>query len=196
MISKVWRAMVAAGVVTFGAGVAQAQPTLGAKDDTTGMFCVYQALTSNDDYQTVAQVFLYDDTPEELIGRAAVLLNSTTSECAKTHMVTQSKAASMADMGLYGSVIDYLSGDLKKAGAPAKALTRMFGVYDELSEEEHDKFFEADWRSDVEFTTKLRKGLIAAGVPKQDEAIDTALTMFEVSAMADQAIFTFLVDDL
>ena len=58
------------------------------------------------------------------------------------------------------------------------------------------EFFEADWRSDVEFTSKMRKGLIAAGIPKKDEAIDTALTMFEVSAMADQAIFTFLVDDL
>ena len=72
----------------------------------------------------------------------------------------------------------------------------MFDVYDALADEEHDKFFEADWRSDVAFEGKLRKGLIAAGIPKKDEAIDTALMMFEVSAMADQAIFTFLVDDL
>jgi hypothetical protein len=196
MKSGLWRGGVIAAVIAFGAGTAQAQPTAGAKDDTTGMFCVYKQLTSNEDYETVARVFLYDDTPEELIGRAAVLLNSTANECATTHMVTQSKAASMADMGLYGSVIDYLQGDLKKAGVSAKALKAMFSVYDELSDEEHDKFFDADWRSDVEFTGKLRKGVIAAGLPKKDETIDTALTIFEVSAMADQAIFTFLVDDL
>ena len=197
MKSGIWRAgLVAVAIAAGGAGVAQAQPTAGAKDDTTGMFCVYTALAKSGDADMVAQVFLSDDTPEELIGRSAVVLDRTTTDCANAHMVSLSKSASMADMGLYGSVIDYLRKDLSAAGASAKALKAMFGVYDELSDEERAKFFEADWRSDVEFTTKMRKGLTAAGIPKKDEAIDTALTMFEVSAMADQAIFTFLVDDL
>ena len=196
MKSGIWLAGLVAAVVACGAGVAQAQPTAGAKDDTTGMFCVYTALAKSGDADMVAQVFLSDDTPEELIGRSAVVLDRTTTDCANAHMVSLSKSASMADMGLYGSVIDYLRKDLSAAGASAKALKAMFGVYDELSDEERAKFFEADWRSDVEFTTKMRKGLTAAGIPKKDEAIDTALTMFEVSAMADQAIFTFLVDDL
>ena len=196
MKSGIWLAGLVAAAVACGAGVAQAQPTAGAKDDTTGMFCVYTALAKSGDADMVAQVFLSDDTPEELIGRSAVVLDRTTTDCANAHMVSLSKSASMADMGLYGSVIDYLRKELSAAGASAKALKAMFGVYDELSDEERAKFFEADWRSDVEFTTKMRKGLTAAGIPKKDEAIDTALTMFEVSAMADQAIFTFLVDDL
>lgn len=196
MISRIWRAGCGAAVFACGAGAGHAQPTLGAKDDQTGMFCVYRTLTESGNAEDVAKVFLYDDTPEELIGRSAVVLDRTALDCATTYMLTRSKAASMSDMGLYGSAIDYLGAELKKAGASAKALKAMFGVYDELSEEEHDKFFESDWRSEVAFETKLRKALIAAGIPKKDEAIDLALTIFEVSAMADQAIFTFLVDDL
>lgn len=177
------------------AATASAQPTAAAKDDETGLFCVYDTLSA-EDAATVAKVFLYDDTPEEQIGQAALIVRSAAEACRDRFGLSPSKAASMSDMGIYGTVIDYLSGALRAAGATQQAVDGMFYVYGGLGEEEIDKLFDADWRSDIAFAGKLKQALVDNGMPDRDETIDTSFTVFEVSAMADEAIYLFLVADL
>ena len=178
------------------AGMAQAQPTAGAKDDTTGVFCVYNALVAEQKSELVAKAFIDEETPSDVVKEAAELLSTTRLSCAETHMLSRGEMQSMGAMGLYGSIIDHLGKELRVAGASAKAVKAMYAAYDELSEDDHVMFREEEWREDADFMGKLRKKLTAAGIPKKDEAIDMAMTLLEASSMADQAIFDFLVDDL
>lgn len=191
------RGIMLAGIVSLaGMGAASAQPTAGAKDDTTGIFCVYNALAGSEDAAMVAQVFLSDAVPEENIGRAALVVGDATTDCAQTHGLSDSQAAAMSDMGIYGTVIDYLSGQLKADGVQPRGLKQLFDVYDGLSEDEVAQFLDLEWRSNIAFSGKLKQQLKAGGIPDKDSAIDASFDIFEVSAMADQAIFLFLVDDL
>lgn len=190
------RGLLLAGLLAAGAGVAHAQPTADAKDDTTGLFCVYNTLAASEHAGLVADVFLYDTTPEEDVGKAALIVSDATRACGETFMLSLSKAASASDMGIYGVVVDRLTALLREQGAGKRAIDRLFAIYDELGEEDVDRLFDSEWRSDVEFSGKLKRSLVAGGVPEKDTAIDAAFDLFEVSAMANQAIFTFLVDDL
>lgn len=193
---RIRAALASVVLAACGAGVAQAQPTAGAKDDTTGVFCVYNALVAAQKADLVARAYLDEETPDELVTEAADLLSNMGQSCAETHMLSQGKMRSMGIMGLYGPMIDHLGKELRKAGASAKAVKAVYAAYDALSEEDHVMFREEEWRDDANFTGKLRKKLTAAGIPKKDEAIDMAMTLLEASSMADRAIFDFLVDDL
>jgi len=190
------RGIFLAGLLAAGVGAAHAQPTADARDDTTGLFCVYNALAAGEHAALVANVFLSDATPEEDVGNAALVVSDATRVCSETFMLSPSKAASASDMGIYGVAVDHLSAILREQGAGKPAIDRLFAIYDELDEDDVARLFDSDWRSDVEFAGRLKRSLVAGGVPDRDAAIDAAFDIFEVSAMAGQAIFTFLVDDL
>jgi hypothetical protein len=93
-------------------------------------------------------------------------------------------------------VIDHLGGQLAAAGMNKRALVRMYGVYDGLEEEEADLFLTEGWREDSAFVAKIRKQLKTAGVPDKDETMEMAFSILELSAVADDVIFSFLTDDL
>ncbi len=190
------RGLLLAGLLATGAGAAHAQPTADARDDATGLFCVYNTLAAGEHALLVANVFLSDATPEEDVGNAALAVSDATQACSERFMLSPSKAASASDMGIYGVAVDRLSAFLREQGAGKRAIDRLFAIYDELGEDDVDRFFDSEWRSDVDFAGRLRRSLVAGGVPDKDAAIDAAFDIFEISAMADQAIFTFLVDDL
>jgi len=190
------RGMLLAGMMLAGVGAAQAQPTADAKDDTTGLFCVYNTLVAGGRAELVANVFLYDTTPEEDIDNAALVVRDATLACAETFMLSPSKTASASDMGIYGVAVDHLAAILREQGAGKRAMDRLFAVYDELDDDDIDRFFDGEWRSDVEFSGRLKRNLVAGGVPDKDAAIDAAFDIFEISAKADQVIYLFLVDDL
>jgi hypothetical protein len=57
--------LTAAGLIGF-SGAANAQPTPAA-DDAGGMYCVYDDLVADKDYEIVAEVLLYSDaTPADV----------------------------------------------------------------------------------------------------------------------------------
>jgi hypothetical protein len=190
------RALLLAGVLSIGVGAAHAQPTADAKDDTTGLFCVYNRLAAGERAGMVADVFLYDTAPEDDVGNAALVVNDAARACAEEFMLSPSKAASASDMGIYGVAVDHLADIVREQGANKRAIDKMFSVYDALTDEELAKLSEGEWRSDIAFSGKVKRSLVAAGVPDKDAAIDAAFDIFEVSAMADQVIYLFLVDDL
>ncbi len=187
--------LIAGFLAVLVAGAAHGQPTRDAKDDTTGLFCVYNKLSASEHAGMVANVFLYDTAPEDDVDGAALVVNDAVRACAEAFMLSGSKAASAADMGIYGVAVDHLADVVRKEGANKRAIEKMFGVYDAFTDEELDKF-EGEWRSDIEFSGKVKRSLISAGVPDKDAAIDAAFEIFEVSAQADQVVFLFLVDDL
>ena len=183
-------ALAAAGL--FGAGSALAQET--PPDD--GMMCVYQQLVEQESFDVVARVFLYDDTPEDDIAEAAVHVAAAQKDCGEQYGLTEGQVASIGDLGIYGAAVDYLGLQMMDAGATEQAVHDVISFFGELTEEELDKFFDADWRSDMAFYTKLKDGFVARGVPDQDESIDLAMNVLEIRAMADEAMFLFQLDEL
>lgn len=197
------RGILIGAAVMLASGAAFAQPTAGAKDDTTGLFCVYNALTANGGAKVVAEVFLQHGIEDSEGDAWAVRMieaveaqDAATDACSEEYDLTPGKGDAATDMGVFGAAIDHLNGQLAAAGMNKRALGRMYGVYDGLEDDEADLFLSEGWREDAAFAAKIRKQLKTAGVPDKDETMEMAFSILELSALSDEVIFSFLTDDL
>lgn len=186
-------ALLAAGM--FAMAPAQAQ-TADPGDEQGPMYCVYNTLIDTSDYELVAEAFLYDDLSQEDIDEAALKVKDASDACAKTHKLTQSQAASAADIGLYGATADYLSEDLMLEDVPDAAIDGIYDVMEALSDDDLDKLFEDNWRSDLAFSGRLKAALIAKGIPDDDYAIETSFQIIELASMALDSVMLFMLDEL
>lgn len=159
-----------------------------------GVTCVYEKLTANRGYEVVAEVYLRDDVPENLIPQAASILDLATRSCAETHGWGASRTASAADVGLYRATIDFLMGQMKDGGAGEAAVAAFRASVSGIASDEYAAFAEQDWRSDIAFTRRLRGIALAAGLPDTDAVMDMALEALELGARSDYSVSLFLLD--
>lgn len=194
------RGILIGAAVMFASGAAFAQPTAGAKDDTTGLFCVYNAIKASGGVEAVGATFLdqepFDDVQGVEWAGALQDQEDAVETCRETFDLSDGKALAANDMGALGSAVDYLGEELIAAGVSKRALGRVHGVYDGLEDAEADLLVSESWREDATFAAKIRKQLKTAGVPDKDETMEMAFSILELSALSDEVIFSFLTDDL
>lgn len=159
-----------------------------------GVGCVYEELTANRGFEIVAEVFLRDDVPENRIPQAASILDLATQGCAEKHGWSISRTASASDVGLYGATIDFLLGRIGQAGAAEASVEKFRAAVAAMSSADYAAFAEADWRSDLAFTHRLRGIALEAGLPDTDEVMDMALEALELGARSDYSVSLFLLD--
>jgi hypothetical protein len=180
---KVFAVAAGAALLTFAPGAASAQNA----DD--GMLCVYDAVSAAG-YDAVAEAFLYGDEEEE----ANAALDKAAQTCSDQFKFSEGEAAAARDLGIYGVAVDYLIDELYFMDVSDAAVDGMFGVFDALGDDDLDIFFDTAWRTNVDFMARLKAQLLKAGFPDSDEELGTAYDIFEISALADEAMFSFAVE--
>lgn len=191
MVFGSWRARGMAAAALLVAAPAVAQPPEAIQN---GITCVYDKLTANRGFEVVAEVYLRDDVPENMIPQAASILDLATRSCAEAHGWGVSRTASASDVGLYRATIDFLMGQLKEAGVADGAVATFKTSVSGIVSEEYAAFMEQDWRSDLAFTRRLRAIALEAGLPEDELVLDMALDALELGARSDYSVSLFLLD--
>jgi hypothetical protein len=178
------------GAALLGVGAASAQ---GADPS---MSCVYDALTvGNEDYEIVAEVFIYGDVPDTQIQQAAKIVEDAKKACAAKFPLTPGQIETVGELGVYAASIDYLSEELLIFGATEESVGGVLDVYDMFTDADVDKFFDMDWRSDATFYGKLKSQVVGVGIPDEDDMVDLALSILEIAAFAEESTYLFILDD-
>jgi len=177
---------IACGLALTGAAPALAQGATG-----TGMDCVYNDLISS--YDMIAEVFLGEEQNEKAVEEAGRIVGVAVERCSIRHKYLPGQPEAVGEIGVYASVIDFLGERLVVAGASDDAVRSMISLYDALSDEEVDKLFALDWRSDAAFYGKLEKAALDAGIPDIGIAVDSAMAIFELRAKVEQSSYLFMM---
>jgi len=173
-------------------GAAQAQD---AGDG--GMNCVYSELIDN--YDLVAEVFIYGDISKEETDEAAQAVEAAKKSCAAIHDYSPDQLVSASDIGVLASALDYLSEDLLFSGVSEDVVDAILEAYDTLTEMDIDAIFDAifdvDWRSDAAFYGKMRAKMVGAGVPDDAVMMDIAMAILEITALVEESTLMFMLDE-
>ncbi len=180
-------AALAWGLALAGAGAGHAQDQA---DD--GMDCVYEELVDN--YELVAEVFLYGDLTEEEGAEADKAVEAAQTSCATKHGYTPGQREAAGELGILASALDYLSEELMFSGVSDAALDGVLDAYDNFTDDDVDALFDPDWRSDAAFLGKLKAQMLSAGIPDEADLIDIALTMLEIAALVEEASYMFILE--
>lgn len=176
--------------VAVGAALlALASGSASAQNDDDGMLCVYDATAP--DYETVAAAFLFGDDNET----ADALLDKATQTCSDEFAFSEAETEAARDLAVYGAAIDYLTDALMVMDISDEAIDGVFDIYGALGSDDIDLLYGAEWRDDVDFLARLKADLIKAGFPDQTGELAAAYDIFEISALADDAMFTFALAD-
>lgn len=174
------------GALTL-AGTAYAQEPV---DD--GMACVYEALV--DDYELVAEVFIYGDLSDEEAAEADKAVADAKTSCAAKHSYTAGQREAAGELGVLASALDYMSEELIFSGVSDVALDGVLDAYDNFTDEDVDAIFNPDWRSDAAFYGKLKAKMLSAGIPDEADLMDIALTILEITAMVEEVTYMFMLE--
>lgn len=177
--------LVAGGVALLGAGVAHAQ------DNDAAMTCVYDTLKAGQHHDVVAEVFLYTEVSEERIQQAILIAQDAKKACVEKFSYAPGQIESAGDYGVYGVSVDYLSGGLLRSGVSAAAIKDVRSVYETLSDADVDTLFDHEWRSEVAFHDRLKAQVTGIGIPDNEEQVEMALDMLEITAFAEEAMRVF-----
>lgn len=191
--------LIAAGALVAGAAgfcsAASAQPSP-AGDGLGEMYCVYESLTLETDYELVAEAFLYDDTAAADIAAAKKLVDDTVATCAAGHDLTAGQMSAMSEIGILGAAADYLADELMFEGVSETVIDGVFDVFDELSEDDQDSIYDGTWRDDAAVQGRIKSALLIKGVPDTEYSIETAYQILELSTMAMDSVMIFMLDDM
>lgn len=156
------------------------------------MDCVYEELVDN--YELVAEVFLYGDLTEEEGAEADKAVEAAQTSCATKHGYTPGQREAAGELGILASALDYLSEELMFSGVSDAALGGVLDAYDNFTDDDVDALFDPDWRSDAAFLGKLKAQMLSAGIPDEADLIDIALTMLEIAALVEEASYMFILE--
>ena len=180
---KVFALAAGAALLAFAPGAARAQ----AADD--GMLCVYDSAAA-EHYEAIAEAFL-GGGDDDAMKSANAMLDKATQACSDQFRFSEDEADAARDLAIYGVAVDYLTEDLMFMDVSDEAIDGVFTVYSALSEDDLDMLYDAKWRSDADFVARLKAGLLKAGFPDAADELGTAYDIFEISAMADDAMLSF-----
>jgi hypothetical protein len=185
-------ALVAGAAGLCGAASAQQPP---AGDSLEEMYCVYESLILETDYELVAEAFLYDDAAEADKAAAKKLVDDTAATCAAGHDMTTGQMSAMSEIGILGSAADYLADELMFEGVSETAIDGVFDVFYELSEDDQDSIYVGTWRDNPAVQGRIKSALLTKGVPDTENSIQTAYQILELSTMAMDSVMMFMLDD-
>lgn len=185
-------AMAAAGI-TGAAGAQQpTHPTHPAQDAVGEEYCVYAKLTDTLDYQVVAEAYLMGFEEDE----AKALIKTAADSCIEEMSMSLNQAALASEVGIYGSVADYLADELVDLGVSEATITNLYDVVDDMSDADLDLLFEGGWRDDAPMKARMKAAAIAKGVPDKEDVLSSAYDMIEVSAHGMEAALAYLMADM
>ena len=176
----------ASGMAILG-GVASAQ------DSTTQQplgeeYCVYEKLTSTLDYEIIAEAYLFgDDDDADMLAT----LKKAADACAAEHGMSEDQKSAASEVGIYGATADYLAEELMMVGVSQDAVDGLFGVIEEMSDQDLDVLFEEDWRKNEAMSGRLKAAVIAHGIPGDADSVDLATQVVELSAFAMDAVIGY-----
>lgn len=176
-----------AGVAMLGmAGAANAQPV-------REVDCVYAQLVSNKAYALVGRTYLSDSEPADDVATAMLQLSDAVRACSEWSNLTSGQKAAMTDIGLYRSAIDYLGDELKAKGATQAAVKSLDTILAPFSAADIDRFYEADWRSDLAFMGRVQRVLAERGVPGDEMSMELGFQIAELAAKRAQSEYLFSI---
>lgn len=181
---KMFAAAASATLLMLAPGVASAQ------DGDDGILCIYDAVAA-EDYETIAEAFLYGEGTEA----AEALLDKAAQSCSDRFKFSESETSAARELATYGVSIDYLSEALTFLDASDDAIDGVFEIYNALGIDEIELLYDADWRDNTNFLAGLKAKLLQAGFPDDEDALAMAYDLFEISALADDAMLAFALDD-
>jgi hypothetical protein len=194
MIIALTRLAAAAAVIALLAAPAMAQVRVSdlpmAEQDE--IFCVYEGL--EDDFELVAEEFLYDDMPADERKNAIAALDKAANACAASYKWADAKRDRARRVGRYGAVADYLDFDLELDKVKSEDIDKLPKVLNGMSRDEQRRFLDDSWMDDRAFIARVDSALTAAGFPKDDDGwrFETARFYMEASTLAAAAIEEWL----
>ncbi len=180
------RGLIAGVMVLWAAGSAGAQPP--PADDAA---CVHRELGDNKAYALVARTYLSDSEPDDDVATARLYLADAVKACAQKSDLSEGQIAAMSDVGLFGATIDYLGDQLVRKGATRASVSSLATILSRFSAEDIDRFYEADWRSDLAFMGRAKRELLARGVPDSEGAVELGFQVIEFAAKKAQSEYLF-----
>lgn len=183
--------MRALAAITLAAGLSLLGAAHAQNATINGMDCVYTALIP--DYKAVAEVFLSSDLTEKETEEIDDLLESAKKDCAARFKYTPVQLETVGELGLYGSIVDYLSEELKSGGVSEGAVGGILDVYDSLTDDEVDILYAGDWRNNAAFLAKLKAMLIDAGIP-DGKNMELALAILGATVLMEAANYRFMTE--
>jgi hypothetical protein len=177
------------GLAAAAGAVAQQAPREQAPRENAD--CVHQTLVSSKVYALVARTFLSDNEPEDDVATAKLQLADAVRACTQKGGLSEGQAAAMEDIGLFGAAIDYLGDELVGKGATRAAVDSLRTVLAPFSAQDIDRFYEADWRSDLAFMGRVKGELKSRGVPDNEMAMELGFQLIEFAAKRAQSEYLF-----
>lgn len=156
--------------------------------------CVYYTV-SDDEAVAIGKQYVSPSPAGQVVSDAA--LKRTKAACGVKHGIADADALDViAELGVYGLAADYLADQLAGMGASEEALDAVFDFYETLADEDYDVLYDTEWRDNTVFVTRMKAGLVTAGLPNNDQAMALGLEIIDVIAMSDLASFDLMMVDL
>jgi hypothetical protein len=183
-------AMAAAGLM---GGAAQAQAPAGQDPKLTAAYdemnCIYDGLTDEQAEMIFENYLNMDDKMTKQIDAAVDALQTS---CGDTYGWTKGQHNLAEVIGRFGSMVDIALLDLEAAGM--KNGDAMFDLWDSLPASDLQKLTDPDWVKDKTLGSRLKDSLVAAGVPNDDQSLESALVALEALTLANAAVRGWLTD--
>lgn len=161
-------------------------------DRDPGLWCVYDALTDEEDYVVVAEDYLENGDPK---GEAKTILDAAQGACTKELGLSSMQAMVSGEYARIGVAIDYLSEEFFWSGINADIAAGVFDVTMALNDSDYEMLYEENWSSGA-LGTKVRPMLVQVGVPDDDDYLmDAAFDMMTLYVYADETMFLYMLED-
>lgn len=147
------------------------------------MNCVYDALTMLRQTPLVAQSYLSETTANGFRGRADAALESAARECASDYEWDDAVRGLAVAIGTMGATADFLSGELKAAGVPDDAVSRIAGLKPGLSNRDVELLLDGGWGDDRSFLSRMRTKLKGIGVPDDEALMQKSVKVLETAVI-------------
>lgn len=178
--------------IALAVGVSLAGAAHAQNATITGMDCVYTALIP--DYEVVAEAFLSDNRTEAQAAEVDELVESAKRDCAARFTYTPDQLQTAAEIGVFGSAVDYLSHELLAGGVSEASVGGILDAYDTFTDEDVDKVYGGDWREDAAFLGKIKAMMTGAGIP-DNENMELAFAILEITVLMEEANYFFMLDE-
>lgn len=183
--------LISTGLAGFSeAASAQQAPTA----DQGAVYCVYDDLTSDTDYEKVAEAFLFKTSSQADQAAARKLVDAAAAVCKTKFKMTPAQANAMGSVGIYGAATDYLTEDLVFNGLERETIDLVPTAWADLTDEDLARVLKDDWRKDTAIVAKLKAALIAKGVPDLAFIMDPACDLVRVSLLAQTSALAFTAE--
>lgn len=193
-----WGGRLRAGLA--GAAMLAAMPAFAQDDDFTGMmsslepelYCVFDVLSQNGDFHAIVDSWLAEDPAEEDIDKADAGLAEALDQCANSYGWDEDVQLLGAMIGVHGSVVDVLTGDMLLEGLEEEQVQAVFDLFGVMEDKDTITFIAGDWKDDYGFKKKMYRALVLAGVPNEDAALEHAMYLLESSSVTADTIVRWI----